>query len=110
MISSQVYVSLSDMHPIYDRSNGHRINPAASVHIGDHVWLGLRCMILKGAQIDDGVVVAAGALVVGKVPGDAVVAGVPAKVVRRNIEWRRDFAEGAPGPQGRIGSRRRGFF
>lgn len=98
MISSQVYISLSDIHPIYDRATGHRINPAASVLIGDHVWLGLRSLVLKGARIGDGAVVAAGAMVTGQIPAHAIVAGAPAKVMRENIEWRRDFSQGAPEP------------
>jgi acetyltransferase-like isoleucine patch superfamily enzyme len=93
MISSQVYVSLSDIHPIYDRSTGARINPAASVSIGDHVWLGLRCMVMKGAKIGDGAIIAAGALASGVVPAHCVAAGLPAKVVRENVDWRRDFDE-----------------
>jgi acetyltransferase-like isoleucine patch superfamily enzyme len=93
MVSSQVYISLSDIHPIYDRSTGQRLNPAASVHIGDHVWLGLRCMVMKGAQIGDGGVIAAGAIVSGDTPSYAIVAGVPGRVVRANVEWRRDFSQ-----------------
>lgn len=98
MVSSQVYVSLSDIHPIYDRATGERINAAASVRVGDHVWLGLRSMIMKGATIGDGAVVAAGAILSGPVPANAVVAGVPARVVRENIVWRRELSEGAPEP------------
>jgi acetyltransferase-like isoleucine patch superfamily enzyme len=93
MISSQVYVSLSDIHPIFDRATGQRINPAASIHVGDHVWAGLRCMILKGAQVGDGAIIAAGSIVSGPVPGNAVVAGSPARTLRENVEWRRDFSE-----------------
>jgi acetyltransferase-like isoleucine patch superfamily enzyme len=96
MISSQVYASLSDMHPIYDLETGERINPPASIQIGDHVWLGLRCMILKGAEIGEGAVVAAGAVLSGKIPAQAVAAGVPARVVRENVAWRRDFDETPP--------------
>jgi len=102
MISSQVYVSLSDIHPIYDRTSGRRINPAASVIIGDHVWLGLRSLVLKGANIGAGAVVAAGAMVTGHVPSHAIVAGAPGKVMRENIEWRRDFSQDAPQPSGEI--------
>jgi len=102
MISSQVYVSLSDIHPIYDRVSGQRLNPAASIAIGDHVWLGLRCMVMKGAHVGDGAVIAAGALVSGQIPADAIAAGMPAKVIRRDIEWRRDFSQGAPEPTGQI--------
>lgn len=99
MISSQVYVSLSDMHPIYDRASGTRINPPASIDIGDHVWLGLRCMVLKGARIGDGAVVAAGAMVTDRVPSNSIAAGAPARVLRENIEWCRDFSQGGPEPQ-----------
>jgi acetyltransferase-like isoleucine patch superfamily enzyme len=95
MISSQVYVSLSDIHPIFDRATGRRINPAASVQVGDHVWAGLRCMILKGAQIGEGVVIAAGAIVSGDMPAHAVVAGAPARVLREGVTWHRDVSEAA---------------
>jgi len=98
MLSSDVYVSLSDIHPIYDLATGARINPAASVEIGDHVWLGLRSMVMKGARIGDGAVVAAGALVSGKVEPACIVGGTPARVLRRGVAWRRDFDEAAPEP------------
>jgi acetyltransferase-like isoleucine patch superfamily enzyme len=93
MISSQVYVALSDIHPIFDRATGERINPAASVYVGNRVWAGLRCMILKGAHIGDGTVIAAGAIVSGEMPAHAIVAGAPARVLRQGIVWRRDFSE-----------------
>lgn len=93
MISSQVYVSLSDIHPIYDRVTGLRINPAASVHVGNHVWAGLRCMILKGARIGEGTIIAAGSIVSGETPADAIVAGAPARTLREGVVWRRDFSE-----------------
>ena len=98
MLSSDVYVSLSDIHPIYDRATGARINPAASVEIGDHVWLGLRSMVMKGSRIGDGAVGAAGALVSGEVEPDCVVGGAPARVLRRGVVWRRDFDEPPPEP------------
>jgi len=99
MVSSQAYVSLSDIHPIYDRATGQRANAAADVIIGDHVWLGLRSMIMKGAKIGDGAVVAAGAILSGSAPDHAIMAGVPARVVRENIVWRRELSEGAPEPE-----------
>lgn len=103
MISSQVYISLSDIHPIYDLATGTRINPAASVEIGDHVWLGLRSMVMKGARIGDGAVVAAGALVSGAVEPGCIVGGTPARVLRRGVVWRRDFDEAPPEPAATAG-------
>jgi len=102
MISSQVYASLSDMHPIYDLETGVRINPPASIQIGDHVWLGLRSMILKGSEIGEGAVIAAGAVLSGRVPAQAVAAGIPARVVRENVVWQRDFSAREPKPSSTI--------
>jgi acetyltransferase-like isoleucine patch superfamily enzyme len=53
----------------------------ADVVIGDDVWIGAKAVLLPGARVGDGAVVAAGAVVRGAVPAFAVVAGVPAKVV-----------------------------
>jgi serine acetyltransferase len=52
------------------------------VSIGHDVWLGARCVILPGVTIGDGAVVAAGAVVTRDVAANAVVAGVPARVLR----------------------------
>lgn len=52
------------------------------VRIGDDVWLGVKSSVLRGAQIGDGTVVAAHAVVRGEVPAYSVVAGVPGRVVR----------------------------
>lgn len=52
------------------------------VTIEDDVWLGAGVIILKGTTIGRGSVVAAGALVTKNVPRYAIVAGVPARVVK----------------------------
>jgi acetyltransferase-like isoleucine patch superfamily enzyme len=57
------------------------------VSIGDGSWLGHGAVVLPGTRIGKHVVVAAGAIVAGiDVPDRSVVAGVPARVVRRHIE------------------------
>ncbi|WP_326670521.1 acyltransferase [Streptomyces canus] len=53
------------------------------VEIGPGCWIGTGAVILPGARIGRNVVVAAGAVVRGVVPDHAVVAGAPARVVRR---------------------------
>ncbi|MCX2924877.1 acyltransferase [Streptomyces sp. NEAU-W12] len=53
------------------------------VEIGPGCWIGTGAVILPGARIGRNVVVAAGAVVRGTVPDHAVVAGAPARVVRR---------------------------
>jgi acetyltransferase-like isoleucine patch superfamily enzyme len=50
--------------------------------IGDDVWIGAHATILKGVNIGEGAVVAAGSLVVKDVPPYAIVGGVPAKIIK----------------------------
>ncbi len=53
------------------------------VVIGDDVWVGANAVILPGVKIGKHVVVAAGAVVTKDVPDYCVVAGVPARVVKK---------------------------
>lgn len=53
------------------------------VRIEDHVWIGTRAMIMPGVTLGRGCVVAAGAVVTKDVAPLAIVAGVPARPIRR---------------------------
>jgi acetyltransferase-like isoleucine patch superfamily enzyme len=48
--------------------------------------LGANVVVLPGAQIGEHVVVAAGAVVRGTIPDRCVVAGVPARIIRRWVD------------------------
>lgn len=52
------------------------------VRICDKAWLGMNVIVLKGVEIGEGSVVAAGSVVTKNVPPWTVVAGNPAKVIR----------------------------
>lgn len=56
------------------------------VTIGNDVWIGARAIVLDGATIGDGAIVAAGSVVSGEVSPYAIVSGVPAKVVRYRFD------------------------
>ena len=58
------------------------------IKIGNHVWIGTRATILKGVTIGDNAIIAAGSVVTKDVPSNTVVAGVPAKVIKTNINWK----------------------
>lgn len=55
----------------------------AQVRIGKDVWIGSKAIILKGVTIGDGAIVAAGSVVTRDVEARTVVAGNPAKLVKR---------------------------
>ena len=69
----------SDFHNTCDHT---KPGVAAPVVLEDDVWLGARVTVLKGVRIGRGAVVAAGAVVTRDVPPCALVAGVPARVIR----------------------------
>ena len=61
-------------------------NGYGKVVIGNHVFIGVNAIILPNVTIGDNAVVAAGAVVTKDVPPYAVVAGVPAKVLRYRFD------------------------
>lgn len=54
--------------------------------IGNDVWIGKRAIIKAGIKIGDGAVIGAGAVVTKDVPPYAVVAGIPAKVIKYRFD------------------------
>ena len=82
-ISEEVIIRDSDNHSII-KEGYQKTKP---ISIGNHVWIGLRATILKGVTIGDGAVIAAGAVVTKDVPPHTLVGGVPARVIRENINW-----------------------
>ena len=57
--------------------------PGEEIVIGDDVWVGANCTVLKGARIGSGSVIATGAVVLkGEYPDHSLLAGNPATVVK----------------------------
>ena len=61
---------------------GELINKQRRATIGNDVWLGRNVIVTNGSNIGNGVIAAAGAVITKDVPDYAVVAGVPAKIIR----------------------------
>lgn len=62
MISWDSLIMDSDLHKIYN-NEGEITNKHRDVHIGNNVWIGCRCCLLKGVTIPDGNVVSAGSFI-----------------------------------------------
>jgi acetyltransferase-like isoleucine patch superfamily enzyme len=68
------------------RFSKHNFEGIARTVIGNDVWVGKRVIIKAGVKIGDGAVIGAGAVVTKDVPPYAVVAGVPAKVLKYRFD------------------------
>lgn len=53
------------------------------IHIKRNVWIGAAATIMPGVTVGENSVVAAGAVVTRDVPDNVVVAGIPAKIIKK---------------------------
>lgn len=67
----------------HDASDLAYRHTGATITVGDDVWIGSKAIILPGVTIGDRSIVGAGSVVSRDVPPDVVVAGSPAKVIRK---------------------------
>lgn len=87
LIAGRTSISDFDGHPL-DAARRRAGEPTPReqiqpVTIGDDVWIGAGAAILKGVSIGPRSIVAARSVVTKDVPGDSIVAGNPAQVVKR---------------------------
>jgi len=84
LIGAGCLITDSDAHPILadERDDATKIKSCAIV-IEDDCFIGARSIILKGVRIGTGSVIGAGSVVTGDVPSGVIVAGNPARLVRK---------------------------
>ena len=80
-----VTITDHDFHTTYVK--GVAQEETAPVKIEDGVWIGMNAIILKGVTIGEGSIVAAGAVVTRDVPAHSLVAGVPARIIKSDVEF-----------------------
>ena len=81
MIASDVTITDSDWHDIYDRTD--YVASPKEVIIQENVWIGEKSLILKGSKIGKNSIIGAGSVVSGEVPANVVFAGNPAKEIKK---------------------------
>jgi len=79
MFASNVYISDSDWHDIYNRVS---MGTTAPVTIEENVWIGDGAIICKGVTIGENSIIGAGAVVSRDIPANTIAAGNPAQVVK----------------------------
>lgn len=100
MFSYEIELYTGDGHAVFDVSSGNRTNapsfdetPKNTIIIKDHVWIGLRAIIMGNTIIERSSIVGAGAVVKGKFPNNCAIAGNPAKAIKQNVTWTKDLLE-----------------
>ena len=81
MMASDVYITDSDWHGIYDR-----VEPLGNAHpvrIGNNVWLGDGSIVCKGVSIGDNSILGARSVATRDIPPNSVAAGNPAVIVNK---------------------------
>ena len=90
LLSWDILIMDTDLHPIYD-DRLVRINENKTIEVGNNVWIGCRSVVLKGAKINDGSIIAAGAIITSNFSQERVIiagAGNSQRIVKQNITWR----------------------
>lgn len=93
LFSFEEMIYAGDGHAIFLMSQAKnkwiRSNPPEKdyIKIGDHVWMGYRCHVLPGAKIGDGCIIGAGSLVNKQFPNNCILAGDPARIIKKNCSW-----------------------
>ncbi len=92
-VGGNVKILDNDFHPIEVEERVRLLNdpdggdsdlvPARPIKIGKNCFIGCNAIILKGTILGNGCVVGAGAVVAGKFEDNCVIAGNPAKVIRK---------------------------
>jgi len=90
LIGPHCLIMDSDDHPINPEKRLRRETVekknVLAVNIGNNVWLGGYCAILKGVTIGDNSVIAAHSVVTKDVTSNCVYAGSPARAILRDID------------------------
>lgn len=86
LIGGNVKILDNDFHPLEVEARNRNIKEkilTKPIKIGKNCFLGCNSIILKGTKLGDGCIVGAGAVVSGKFEANSVIAGNPAKVIKK---------------------------
>ena len=82
MIAANCYIIDSNHGIVQDILMREQPLDSSPIIIGEDVWIGTDCQVLKGRRIDSGAVIGAGSLVNRDIPANAIAAGIPARILK----------------------------
>lgn len=97
MFSCGVIIHETDGHSIYNICEDGSLvkintyNIENNIEIGDYCWIGARTTILPKTKLGSGSIAGGASVLKKKYPNNCVVAGNPARVVKKNIVWGRKY-------------------
>lgn len=87
LISWDDLIMDTDFHKIYNE-NKKILNSDKGIQIGNNVWVGCRCTILKGTIIKDNTVIASNCTLSSKLSvQNTIIGGNPIRILKENITW-----------------------
>lgn len=90
LFSDGVALWNSDTHTIFDSTDAV-VNPSKPIKIGEHVWLGSNCTILKGVSIGKDSIIGLGSVVTKSIDNNTIVAGNPARIIKKQTKWDKKY-------------------
>ncbi|MBN3852507.1 acyltransferase [Paraburkholderia sp. Ac-20340] len=94
MLSSNVVFRVTDGHVMFDLDSGEILNKSRPIVIGDDCWIGSEALFMKGSVVANRTIVGTRALVASRFEEEnVVIAGVPAKILKRNCGWSRTYID-----------------
>lgn len=87
LLSWDILIMDSDFHKILNMQ-GETVNAPSPIRIGNHVWIGCRSTILKGVQVADHSVIAAGAVITKTLPYTHSIYGGNNLKLKNDIDWK----------------------
>lgn len=87
LLADGVRIKTSDGHPIYD-FNGNLVNTPGNIIVGDRVWIGLECVLLKNTVVGSGAIIGAKSMLSKrKYPSNRICAGMPCRLIDENHKF-----------------------
>ena len=90
MFSENIEIWNTDSHQITNLE-GQVINRNRPIVIGNHVWIGKNCSILKGVFIGNHSIIGMSSVVTNNVDSNSIYVGNPAKKVKVDVSWNRNY-------------------